>query len=96
MKERRLHWFGHLEHSSGAVRTACDIQIDGRWGSGRPKLNVTWKKLMEKDGHEWNLTAVDPQEKSTWRSSVRSAMRAASQLPRRGPIDVDGAPAPAR
>ena len=26
---------------------------------------------------------VDPQERSTWRSCVRSAMRAASQLPRR-------------
>ena len=23
-----LHWFGHLEHSSGAVRTACDIQVE--------------------------------------------------------------------
>ena len=25
----RLCWFGHVECSSGAVRTACDIQIDG-------------------------------------------------------------------
>ena len=38
LRERRLHWFGHVEHSSGAVRTACDIQIDGRRGAGRPKL----------------------------------------------------------
>ena len=30
----RLHWFGHLERSSGAIRTACDIQIDGRGGGG--------------------------------------------------------------
>ena len=39
---------------------------------------------------------VDPQERSTWRSGVRSAMRAASQFPRRGPSDVDDAPTPAR
>ena len=32
LRERRLHWFGHVERSSGAVRTACDIQIDGRQG----------------------------------------------------------------
>ena len=32
------------------------------------------------------LTTVDPQERSTWRSGVRSAMRAASQLPGRGPL----------
>ena len=77
----------------GAVRTACNIQIGGRWGKGRPKL--TWKKLMEKDCREWKLTSVDPQKRSTWRSGVRSALRAASQLPGKGPTDVDDAPAPA-
>ena len=65
-----------MERSSGAVRTACDIQI-------------------EKDCREWKLRTVDPQERSTWRSGVRSAMCTASQLPGRGPTDVDDAPAPA-
>ena len=32
LRERMLRWFGHVERSSGAVRTACDIQIDGRQG----------------------------------------------------------------
>ena len=50
----------------------------------------------DKDCREWKLTTVDPQERSTWRSGVRSAMRAASQLPGKGPTDVDDAPAPAR
>ena len=59
-----------------------------------PKL--TWKKLTEIDCCEWNLTTVDPQERSTWRSAVRSAMHAVSQLAGKGPSDVDGAPAPAR
>ena len=91
LRERRLRWFGHVERSSGAIRTAYDIQIDGRRGAGRPKQ--TWKKLTEKDCREWKLTTVDPQERSTWRSGVRSAMRAASQLPGKGPTDVDDAPA---
>ena len=82
-----------MESSSDAIRTACDIQIDGRRGAGRPKL--TWKKLTERDCREWKLTKVDPQERSTWRSGVRSAMRAASQLPGKGPTEVDDAPAPA-
>ena len=60
--------------------------------AGRPKL--TWKKLTERDCREWKLTTVDPQEMSTWRSGVRSAMHAASQLPRKGPTDVDDAPSP--
>ena len=90
----KVRWFGHVEHLSGAIRTAYDIQIDGKRGAGRPKQ--TWKKLTEKDCHEWKLTTVDPQERSTWRSGVRSAMRAASQLPGKGPTEVDDAPAPAR
>ena len=76
-----------------AVRTACDMQIDGRHWAGRPKL--TWKKLTEKDCHEWKLTTVDPQERSTWRSGVRSAncVQLASYL-EGGPADVVDAPAP--
>ena len=50
-----------------------------------------WKK----DFRDWKLTTVDTEERSTWRLGVRSAMRAASQLPGRGPFDVDDAPAPA-
>ena len=83
-----------MEHSSGAIRTACDIQIVGRRGTGRPKL--TWKKLKERDCREWKLMTVDPKERSTSRSGVRSTMRAASQLPVKGPTDVDDAPASAR
>ena len=81
-----------MEHSCGAVRTSCDIQVDGRHEAGRPML--TWNKLKN-DCCERKLTTVDPQERSTWRSGVRSAMHAASQLPGRGPTDVDDAPVPA-
>ena len=83
-----------MARSSRAIRTAYDMQIDGKRGAGRAKQ--TWKKLTEKDCREWKLTTVDPQERSTWRSGVRSAMRAASQLPGKGPTNVDDAPAPAR
>ena len=37
LREKRVHWFGHVEHSKGAGRTACDIQVDVRWGQGGPK-----------------------------------------------------------
>ena len=56
----------------------------GGGGAGRPKL--TWEKLMEEDYREWKLMTVDPQEKITWRSGVRSAMHAASQLPGKGAL----------
>ena len=55
--------------------------------AGRPKL--TWKKLTEEDCCEWKLMMVNPQERSTWKSGVRAAMRAVSQLPGKGPTDLD-------
>ena len=54
LKERRLRWYGHVEHSNGAVehsngevKTAFDIQVDGKRVPGRPKK--TWKQLTERD-----------------------------------------------
>ena len=38
---------------------------------------------------------VDPCERDVWRSKMRSAMLAATQLPGGKRADVDGAPAPA-
>ena len=32
LREGRLCWFGHVERSSGANRTAHDMQIDGKGG----------------------------------------------------------------
>ena len=56
---------------------------------------MSWKTLTERYHCEWNLNEVDPCDSDVWRSSVRSAMRAASQLPGGEPTDVDDAPAPA-
>ena len=93
LKERRLRWYGHVGRSSGAIKTAFDIQVDGKGGPGRPKM--TWKQLTERDCREWKLLAINRHDRSTWRSDVRSAMCAASQLSGRGPTDVNVAPVPA-
>ena len=81
-----LHYFSKRVYNPEIVMHTCR-----QAGAGRPKQ--TWKKLKEKDCCEWKLTTVDPQEKSTWRVGVRSAMRAASQLHGKGPTDVDDATA---
>ena len=78
LKERRLRWYGHVERSNGAVKTAFDIQADGKLGPGRPKM--TWKQLTERDCREWKLSAINPHDRHTWRSGVRSAMRAAPAI----------------
>ena len=88
LKERRLRWYGHVERSNGAVNTAFHIQVEGKRGHGRPKM--TWKQLTERDCREWKLSDINPHDRHTWRSGVRSAM------PGKGPTDVDVAPVPAR
>ena len=47
LKERGFHWYGHVESSNGAVKTAFDIKVDGKHGLGRPKM--TWEQLTERD-----------------------------------------------
>ena len=61
-----------MERSNGAVKTAFDLQVDGKRGPGRPKL--TRKQLTERDCREWKLSAIDPHDGHYWRSGVRSAM----------------------
>ena len=56
---------------------------------------MTWKQLTDRDCREWKLSAINPHDRHTWRSGVRSAMHVASQLSGRGPTGVDVAPVPA-
>ena len=67
-----------MESSNSAVKTACDIQVDGKCGPVRPKM--TWKQLTERDCREWKLLAIDSH------NGVRSVICAASQQPGRGPL----------
>ena len=90
LKERGLCWYGHVERSNGAVKTAFQIQVEGKHGPKRPKM--TWKQLKERDCREWKLSAINPHDRNMWRSGVKSAMYAASQLSGREHTDMDVAP----
>ena len=94
LKERRLRWYGHVERSNGAVKTAFHIQVEGKRGLERPK--IIWMQLTERDCREWKLLAINSHDRNMWRSDVRSAMCAANQLSGRGPTDVDVVSVPAR
>ena len=92
LKERRLPWYGHVERSNGAVKTAFDIQVDRKCGAGRPKM--TWKQLTERDCREWKLSAINPHDRHTWRSGVIYHVCSKPAI-WKGPTDVDVAPVPA-
>ena len=53
LKERMLCWYGYVECSNSAVKKAFDIQVDGKYGPGRPKM--TWKQLIERDCRQRKL-----------------------------------------
>ena len=80
-----------MEHSNGAVKTAFHMQVEGKRGPGRNKDDM---EAADREA-EWKLSAVNPHDRHTWRSSVRSAMHAASQLSGRRPTDVYVALVPA-
>ena len=61
LKERRLCWYGHVECPNSAVKTAFDLQVDGKHENGRPKM--TWKQLIERDCSEWKLSAINPHDR---------------------------------
>ena len=73
----------HLNHQSSTNNVLGSSGAYSHSKSGRPK--VTWKQLTERIRREWKLSAIGPHDRDTWRSGVRSAMRAASHLPGRGP-----------
>ena len=50
LREKRLCWFGHIERSSGAIKTVYDMQKEGKGRPGRPKM--TLKTLTERDRRE--------------------------------------------
>ena len=58
-----------------------------RWKAWIRLTKMSWKTLTERDLHEWNLNEADTCDKDVWRSSVRSAMRTASQLPGRDMLE---------
>ena len=71
LKEKRIRLNGHVDRSNGAVNIACDIQVDGKHGSGRPKM--TQKQLTERDCRELKLSALDPHDRYTWRSGDQAS-----------------------
>ena len=45
LREKRLHWFGHIERSCGAIKTVYNMQKEGKCAPGRSRL--TWKTQRE-------------------------------------------------
>ena len=86
LKERRLHWYGH-----GLLQWCSE---DSLWHTGWWKA-WAWEaqddiEAADREGcREWKLSAIYPHDRHTWNTGVRSTMPAASQLPGRGPFDVD-------
>ena len=92
LKERRLRWYGHVEHSKS--RQPLTYRLMENMGLGGPRWHGnSWQRGIAESGSSRPSTLI---LSHTWRSGVRSAIRAASQLSGRGPTGVVVAPVPAR
>ena len=83
-----MHMQNLVEFHQFVLKILSRNKIDNNQG-------LTNNQLTERDCREWKLSAINPHDRHTWRSGVRSAMCAANKLPGRGPTDVDVAPVPA-
>ena len=81
----------------GAVKTACDIQVDGKHGPGRPKM--TWKQLTERDCRLQRVETLC--YRPSWKTHLEiwyeicHACSKTATCTWKGPTDVDLAPVPA-
>ena len=65
LKERRLHWYGHVERSNGAVKTAFHLQAEGKRGPGRLQDDMEAAQLLTvRDCREWKLLAINPHDRT--------------------------------
>ena len=95
-------YLGDMLSAAGGCELSTTTGVKTAWKKFKelkPVLfsrHLSWKQLTKRDCREWKLSPIDPHDRDTWRSGVRPALRAASQLPGRGPTVVDMAPVPAR
>ena len=47
LRKKRIRLFVHVERFSGAIKTVCDMQIEGEHGRGRPK--TTWMAVTGRE-----------------------------------------------
>ena len=73
-----MHTFhvGHIERSSGAIKSAHDLLVEGRCGPGQ--LKMSWRELTERDWKQWKLLLLNLQDRKAWRSGIQLAMKSAA------------------
>ena len=50
-------YYGHVQRSNSAVKTAFDIQVDGKRGPWKPKM--TWKQLTESGSSQLSTLMIE-------------------------------------
>lgn len=74
LREWRLRWFGHVMRRprEAPVRKVEDIKILGRKkGRGRPRL--TWRRVVQYDMKDLNISEEVVQNRSEWRKRIHIA-----------------------
>ena len=59
LREKRLRWFGHVERFNGALKTVCNMQIEGKRTEAQDDMEDTYRQ-RKRDRREWKFNEVDP------------------------------------
>ena len=65
-----MRWFGHVKRrdESSILRTALELEVEGRRPVGRPKK--TWSKVVEEDMRKLNITEDKAEYRKQWRQLI--------------------------
>ena len=91
VRERRLRWFGHVMRSNCKINRVRSRPVPGKKGPGRPKK--TWDECVKQDLKLCGLSEAGPQDRVSWRSSVKNSQQEPTQSNGRAPQIMAAHPA---
>ena len=63
-------WYGHVVRSSSCIKSVTNMEVPCSREQGIPRK--TWSDCVKADMNVCNLGGIDPQNRTAWRSGIRS------------------------
>ena len=73
LRSKRLRWYWHVNRSSSCIKSVTNMEVPCSKARGR--LRKTWSDCVMADMYACSLGGIDPQNRTAWRSGIRSISR---------------------
>ena len=73
LRSKRLRWYGHVVLSLSFIKSVTNMEVPCLKSQGRPRK--TRPDCVMADMNACSLGGIDPQNRTAWRSVIRSISR---------------------